>query len=79
MLSIDAMNESVALQTAIERAGGRAAIAAALGIKRQAIAQWDRCPVARVLEVERISGVPRHFLRPDIYPFEPASREGAAA
>lgn len=43
-------------------------LARQIGVTPQAIAQWDRVPVKHVLSVERITGVPRHELRPDIYP-----------
>lgn len=44
-----------------------AAIAAEAGISRSAVAQWERVPAERVLDVERITGISRHVLRPDIY------------
>lgn len=68
MLDIAAMTE--ALTRAIERSGGLVKLAASLGITKQAVSQWDEVPPLRVLEVERISGVPRHELRPDLYPVE---------
>ena len=43
-------------------------LAAALGITHGAVSQWRRVPAERVLEVERITGVSRHDIRPDIYP-----------
>lgn len=62
-----------ALKRAINAAGGLAGLAEPLGISIQAISQWDEVPPLRVLAVERISGVPRHELRPDLYPStEPA-------
>ena len=57
-----------ALRRAIEAAGGLAGLAKPLGITEQAVSQWDEVPPLRVLAVERVSGVPRHELRPDIYP-----------
>ena len=57
-----------ALTLAIQKAGGTTALATALGIKAPSIYSWDRVPAERVLAVERISGVSRHKLRPDIYP-----------
>ncbi len=60
-----------ALVQAIEAAGGRAQLAKACGVRYQAIQKWEqlgRVPAERVLEVERITGVPREKLRPDIYP-----------
>jgi DNA-binding transcriptional regulator YdaS (Cro superfamily) len=34
-------------------------------------------PVARVLDVERITGITRHELRPDIYPADETIKEAA--
>ena len=56
-----------ALQTAIDKAGGAKALAEALGITRQAVEQWQAVPADRVLQVERITGVSRYALRPDIF------------
>jgi DNA-binding transcriptional regulator YdaS (Cro superfamily) len=55
------------LKRAIENAGGMLAFAAALGIRRQAIWKWRRCPAHRIIEVERLTSVPREELRPDLY------------
>jgi DNA-binding transcriptional regulator YdaS (Cro superfamily) len=58
-----------ALKKAIMAVGGKAeALAEKLGISPQALSQWGSVPPLRVLEVERITGVPRHELRSDIYP-----------
>ena len=49
--------------------GGPSALARAIGgISPQAVGQWQRVPAERVIEVERVTGVSRHELRPDIYP-----------
>jgi len=50
----------------------RSLVAKALGISRQAVGQWFKgeIPAERVLELERLTGVPRYELRPDIYPPE---------
>jgi len=55
------------LMHAAQKVGGLACLAAELGIARQAIYQWSRIPVARVADVERITGVSRNELRPDIF------------
>jgi len=71
-----------ALELAIKAAGGQLALADALGITQPAIAQWSQTPVMRVLEVERITGISRYLLRPDVYgkpPRKRASRSGKAA
>jgi DNA-binding transcriptional regulator YdaS (Cro superfamily) len=49
-----------------------------LNVGRAAVCKWERrqIPAERVLEIERVTGVPRHELRPDLYP-PPA--EGRAA
>ena len=65
-----------ALLKAKEVAGGNTGLAEKIGgLTPQAVSQWKRVPVERVLDVERITGVPRHELRPDIYP--PPDREAA--
>lgn len=48
-------------------------------ISVQAVAKWERCPSARCLDVERVTGVSRHRLRPDIYGEEPKRRGKAPA
>jgi DNA-binding transcriptional regulator YdaS (Cro superfamily) len=59
---------SAALLEAIRKAGSVTKLAAALDVAPQAISQWCRVPGSRVIEIERITGVPRHELRPDLYP-----------
>lgn len=56
-----------ALENAKQRVGGAAALAKAIGgISSQAISQWKRVPAERVLDVERITGISRYELRPDL-------------
>jgi DNA-binding transcriptional regulator YdaS (Cro superfamily) len=59
--------------------GVRIRIARELGVTRSAVYQWTRVPVDRVLEVERITGVSRHVLRPDIYPVSEGPRSRRAS
>lgn len=51
-----------------KRRGIVSEIARACGITHGAVSQWRKVPAERVLDVERITGVPRHALRPDLYP-----------
>lgn len=51
----------------VHNAGTISALAAHLGISRGAVCQWDKVPTERVLQVERITGVSRHDLRPDVF------------
>lgn len=44
-----------------------ALVARKLGLTRGAVAKWSRVPADRVVEVERITGIPREALRPDLY------------
>lgn len=43
-----------------------AELAKRLGITPQSIAQWQRVPPERIIDVERITGIPREQLRPDL-------------
>lgn len=64
------------LASAIEKAGGQSEVARLLGIAQQSVSEWVArgvVPPKRVLEIERLTGVPRHRLRPDIYPPESIS------
>ena len=75
MLELFAMSDkAAALKRAIEKSGGQAEFARLIGITAQAVSQWDEVPPLRVLAVERASGVPRHELRPDLYPVEDKAR-----
>jgi hypothetical protein len=60
------------LVAAIDKAGNQSKLARLLGVRPQHIQNWmnrdSRVPSARVLEIERVTGIPRHELRPDIYP-----------
>ena len=53
---------------------GRKRLADAVGVSPASITKWlqpyGRIPAERVLPIERVTGVSRHALRPDIYPIE---------
>ena len=63
-----AMKRDTGLAQAIAAAGSSDALGALLGITGQAVRQWDRVPAERLPEIERVTGLPRHILRPDIVP-----------
>lgn len=54
---------------------GFAELAALLGVSRQAVYKWleTRVPIERCPVVERVTGVSRYELRPDIYGAAPLS------
>lgn len=65
------MNEETSpVERAAAAAGNKSELARRLGVKVQSIQQWKRIPAERVLDVERVTGIPRHELRPDLYPQE---------
>jgi len=71
-----------ALQQIIDAAGSQSKLAAALGVSSTAAWKWvqssKRLPAEYVLTAERLYGVSRHDLRPDIYPrdYPPAGKLG---
>lgn len=56
-----------ALKRAIDKMGDQTALARALKTTRQNVNQWRRVPQKWVPKVERITGIPRHELRPDLF------------
>ena len=46
------------------------ALASSLGVNKTTVFRWEerRIPAERVLDIERVTGIPRHELRPDLYP-----------
>lgn len=62
------------LAAAVDAAGTMADLARRLGISRAAVAQWRKVPAERLVEVERVTGVSRAILRPDLFgPSDPPS------
>lgn len=58
------------LHTLLRERGFRMAdLADALKVERSTVWRWcaGRLPAERVVEVERITGIPREQLRPDLY------------
>ena len=44
-----------------------AKVAHGLGLTRASVVKWQRVPAERVVEIERITGIPREKLRPDLF------------
>lgn len=61
-----------ALEAAVAKAGGQSQFARDLGTNQPTVWRWinqsKRLPAEYVLTAERLYGVSRHDLRPDIYP-----------
>lgn len=74
---MDSTSPAEALQRAIQVVGTQQAFATALGVTQSAVGNWISrrrpAPAERVLDIERITGVSRHDLRPDLYPRENAA------
>ena len=75
-----------ALLQIVDAAGSQTKLAKALGVSSTACWKWvqssKRLPAEYVLKAERLYGVSRHDLRPDIYPRDyppPQARRKARA
>lgn len=55
------------VEAAIEAVENANRLASRLGLTRQAIYAWKKIPAERVPEIEGITGVARHILRPDLH------------
>lgn len=67
------MTTQLALQKAIATLGGQVKLADAIQTSQQNVSNWLRTgKVApdKVILIEKVTGVSRHELRPDIYPPE---------
>jgi DNA-binding transcriptional regulator YdaS (Cro superfamily) len=68
------------LQKAVDVVNGQTALAKLIGggVTQAHVWNWlnrdKRVPIDRVLAIEKITGVPRYELRPDIYPPEEYKR-----
>lgn len=70
--------DKLTIREAADRIGGIVALAKALGITKGAVSQWERVPAEHVLLVERLTGVSRHDLRPDVFGPPPSTRTARA-
>jgi len=65
------MDKKDAIKLAICEAGGSHAVAYNMGISRQSVEEWVyrvQVPADRIITLEALSGVPRHFIDPVLYP-----------
>jgi len=62
------------LLKAIEAAGNQRRLALLLGIDPAAVNGWKKIPAHRIVEIERLTGVPREELRPELYRKEPPKK-----
>jgi transcriptional regulator with XRE-family HTH domain len=44
------------------------ALAGQFGVNRSTVLRWERkVPADRIVDIERVTGIPRRHLRPDLY------------
>lgn len=57
------------LQRAIDAVNGQHKLAELLGVSQPTIHHYlyENCPPERAVEIERVTGVPREEIRPDIF------------
>jgi DNA-binding transcriptional regulator YdaS (Cro superfamily) len=72
-------NMSNPIKKAIVAAGTAQKLADKLGITRSTIYAWREIPTKYIIEIERITKVPREELRPDLYRKSKRTSEMAAA
>lgn len=51
-----------------EQRGRQTELAKALSVFPSTFSSWDRVPAERVQDVSRVTGIPAHKLRPDVFP-----------
>lgn len=76
------MTDESAVESVIKKAGGQVKLAAAAGVTQQAVSHWlnrlRRIPGDYVPRISDATGIPRHVIRPDLYP-APTGEDGEAA
>jgi DNA-binding transcriptional regulator YdaS (Cro superfamily) len=65
---VDPGRRSAAVWVAIDTAGGVRKLGKLLGLAPGNISRWHEIPVKHVLAIEKELAIPRHILRPDVYP-----------
>jgi DNA-binding transcriptional regulator YdaS (Cro superfamily) len=63
------VDPAAGFRVAAKAVGGVPALARLLNVREQTPYQWGRIriPAERIIEIERLTGVPRELLRPDLY------------
>lgn len=64
------MREATPLKTLVKARGLKLIdVSRGLGVDKATVTRWaqKRIPAERVVDVERLTGIPRHELRPDLY------------
>jgi DNA-binding transcriptional regulator YdaS (Cro superfamily) len=56
------------VREAAANVGGLSQLAKLMGIRHTTFYRWKEVPAERVLQIEKLTGVSRHDMRPDIYP-----------
>lgn len=59
--------ENPQLRTALEKAGGHAKLAAALGVSRQVVYRWPAIPERFAVKCEQLYGIPRQEIAPALF------------
>jgi hypothetical protein len=49
------------------KAGGPTSVGREMGISKQAVSRWTRCPAERAKRLAELAGVEPHVVRPDLY------------
>lgn len=60
----------VALRRAAEKVGGQTKLAHAIGSTQGHVSQWicrGKVPAEKVAKIEKVTGIPRAELRPDVF------------
>ncbi len=67
---VDTQSYQIGTDAAVAAAGGIDAFQAKVGISRRTVFVWKQqgIPAERAPEIEALTGVPRHILRPDLWP-----------
>jgi DNA-binding transcriptional regulator YdaS (Cro superfamily) len=70
---MDSRSPAEALRAAVDAVGSQSAMGRLLGVSQAAVWRWlDRAhhlPAEHVLTVEAATGISKHVLRPDVYPY----------